>query len=333
LITGSVPGTGWDSAGGIISLEPSCYQRMGLALNPVSSMIYIAFGHCNHGWVFAYDKATLQQTAIFNDTPDGAGGGLWAGGGAPAIDDKTGDLYLLTGVDANDPASGFNDSFLRLSPYDLSVADYFKPDNESFLRANDADLGSGAAILMPDNPSSTPAETIGGGKDGRIFVVNRENMGAFSSSVNNVIQTVQTGVQQFDNIFSTPVYWNGFLYYHCENDVLQAFSWSNGLLSTQPVSSGTPAFAMHGATASLSANGTSNGVLWEIDNTNFSNNGPAVLHAYDAANVARELYNSSQAGSRDTAGRALKFTVPTIGGGKVFVGTSNELDIYGLLAH
>jgi hypothetical protein len=330
-VTGSVSGTGWDSSGGTITLESSCYQRTSLALNPATNSIYLGFGHCPHGWLLAYDKTTLKQTAIFNDTPDGAGGGLWGGGGAPAINDQNGDVLLITGVDQNDPSSGYNDAFLRLSASNLAVADYFQPDNEAFLRANDADLGSGAAILMPDNPSSTPHEIIGGGKDGRIFVVNRDNLGGFSPTVNNVIQTVQTGVQQFDNIFSTPVYWNGFIYYHCENDVLQAFSWTNGMLSTQPVSQGTAIYTMHGATSSLSANGNTNGIVWEIENSNYGNGGPSILHAYDATNVGTELYNSSQAGSRDTAGLALKFTVPTIAGGKVFVGTSNELDIYGLL--
>ncbi len=331
VVTGSVPGTGWDSVGGSISLEGACYQRTSLALNPATNSIYLGFGHCNHGWLLAYDKTTLKQTAIFNDTPNGAGGGLWGGGGAPAINDQTGDVFLITGVDQNDPASGYNDAFLRLLPSNLTVADFFQPDNEAFLRANDADLGSGSAILMPDNASSTPHEVIGGGKDGRIFVVNRDNLGSFNPTVNNVIETVQTGVQQFDNIFSTPVYWNGLVYYHCESDVLRAFSWTNGMLSMQSVSMGSPVYSMHGATSSLSSNGTTNGIIWEIENSNYGNGGPSVLHAYDATNVATELYNSSQAGSRDTAGLALKFTVPTIAGGEVFVPTANELDIYGLL--
>ena len=330
-VTGSVPGTGWDNSGGTITLEKGCYQRMGLALDPVTNMIYIAFGHCQHGWVLAYDKTSLAQTAIFNDTPDGAGGGLWASGGAPAIEDVSGDIFLITGVDQNDPPSGFNDSFLRLSSADLSEQDFFQPDNESWLDANDADLGSGAAVLLPDNPSSTPREVIGGGKDGRVFVVNRDSMGTFAPDTNNVIQTVQVGVHQLDNIFATPVYWNGFLYYHCDDDALKAYSWSNGLLSTAPVSSATAVFGMHGAIASLSANGTTSGIIWDIDNSTYGT-GPAVLHAYDASNVATELYNSSQAGARDTAGLALKMTAPTIAGGKVFVGTSNELDIYGLIA-
>jgi hypothetical protein len=330
LVTGSVSGTGMDSVNGMITLESSCYQRMGLVLNPVTNWIYVAFGDCNHGWILAYDKSTLQQTAIFNDTPDGGGGGLWAGGGASAVNDLTGDLYLISGVDANDPGSGYNDAFLRLAEKDLSMLDFFQPDNEAFLRANDADLGAGGNVLMPDNPSGTPHEVIGGGKDGRIFVVNRDDMGSFSPNQNNVIEVVQTGVKQFDNIFSTPVYWNGNLYIHCEDDVLHAFSWANGLLSAQPVSSGSTAFGVHGATASLSSNGITNGILWEIDNSNYPT-GPAVLHAIDPTNVANELYNSTQAGSRDTAGITLKFTVPTIAGGKVFVPTSNELDVYGLI--
>jgi Bacterial Ig-like domain (group 2) len=330
-ITGSVSGTGWDNNNGTIQIEAGCYQRTGLALNPVSNEIYIGFGHCNHGWLLAYDKTTLQQKAILNDTPDGAGGGLWNGGGAPVIDDETGKVFIMTGVDQDDPPSGYNDSFLRLSAGDLSVEDFFQPDNAAFLALNDADLGSGTPVLMPDNPSSTPHEIIGGGKDGKVFVVNRDSLGSFSPTSNNVVQTVQTGVQQLDNIFSTPAYWNGLFYVHCENDVLRAFSWSNGQLSGQPVAKGQPVLSVHGATVSISSNGSNNGIVWEIDNSNHDSGGPAILRAYDAMNISNQLYDSTQAGSRDTAGQALKFTVPTIAGGKVFVSTSNELDIYGLL--
>jgi len=330
-VNGSVAGTGWDSNNGTIDLEGGCYQRLSLAMNPVSNLIYIGFGHCNHGWLLAYDKTSLQQKAIFNDTPDGAGGGLWNGGGAPAIDDVTGEVYIMTGVDVNDPPSGYNDSFLRLTGDTLLVEDFFQPDNESYLALTDADLGSGSPVLMPDNPSSPPHEIIGGGKDGKVFVVDRDSMGSFSSTSNNVIQTVQTGVRELDNIFSTPAYFNGNLYLHCEKDVLRVFSWSNGLMSTQPVAMGQPILMTHGATVSVSANGTSNGLVWEIDNSNYDAVGPAILRAYDVNDVANELYDSTQNSSRDSAGIALKFTVPTVAGGKVFVGTSNELDIYGLL--
>lgn len=328
-------------------LETSCYQRMALALNPVTNWIYIAFGSCTHGWLLAYDKTSLVQEAVFDDTAGGAGGGLWASDGAPAIDDTTGDLYLMSGTDSGDQQwingstqVGYNDSFLRLDPTALSVLDYFSPNDNYTLALNDADLGSGSNILLPGS-STYPHETVGGGKDGNIFVINRDQMGGFNDGTNNVIQTVHTGASQYDNIFSTPVYWNGFIYYHCSQDVLRAFTWNAGAdagqqLSSQPASVGSTVFNMHGATASLSANGSNNGILWEIDNSayignNPSTSGPSVLHAYDATNVATELYNSSQAGSRDQAGLALKFTVPTIANGRVFVPTATELDIYGLL--
>jgi len=331
-VTGSVSGSGWDNSGGTITLEWQCYQRTGLAFNPATNLIYIGFGHCTHGWLFAYDKTSLQQKAVFNDTADGAGGGLWNSGGAPVIDDSNGNLFIMTGVDLDDPPSGYNDSFLHLDQNALTVLDFFQPDNAAYLALNDADLGSGSPVLMPSNSSSTPHEIIGGGKDGNIFVVNRDAMGSFSPNANNVIETVHTGVQQFDNIFATPAYWNGLLYVHCEGDVLRAFSWSNGQLSQQPVATGQPVLYTHGATVSLSSSGTSNGIVWEIDNSNYGS-GPSILRAYDAMNIGNELYDSTQAGSRDTAGAALKFTSPTIAGGKVFVGTSNELDVYGLLNH
>ena len=330
VVTGTVPGTGWDSVNGEITLEDSCYQRNGLALDPASNAIYITFGHCNHGWILAYDKAALTQTAILNVTPDGAGGGLW--GGTPAIDDSTGDLYLITGVDLNDPAPDYNDSAMRLQASDLTMLDYFKPSNEAYLRQNDADFGSGSPIIMPDNPSQYPHELIGGGKDGRIFVINRDDMGEYQTT-DHVIQEVQTGTQQFDNIFTTPTLWNNTIYYHCAQDVVKAYSWdpNTGLISTSYISKGTVIFGGHGANTSLSANGTSDGILWEINTTNSGTGGAAVLYAYDATNLAHELYNSSQAGTRDQAGPAVKFTVPTVVDGHVFIGTASELDIYGLL--
>lgn len=330
VVTGTVAGNGWDSVNGHITLETNCYQRNGLALNPATNAIYISFGHCNHGWVLAYDKATLQQTAILNVTPDGAGGGLW--GGTPAIDDSTGDIYLITGVDLGDPAPDYNDSAMRLQASDLSVLDYFKPSNESVLRGNDADFGSGSPVVMPDNPSQYPHELIGGGKDGRIIVMNRDNMGGYQQT-DHVIQEVQTGTQEFDNIFSTPTYWNGTLYYHCAQDVAKAYNWdaNTGLISTAPVSEGADVFGGHGAISSLSSNGTSDGILWEIDSTNAQNGAAAVLHAYDATNLHNELYKSSSMGERDQAGPAIKFSVPTIADGHVYVGTQTELDIYSLL--
>ncbi|HSY12375.1 MAG TPA: hypothetical protein VK976_09315 [Verrucomicrobiae bacterium] len=330
VVTGTFPGDGWDSNNGEITLETNCYQRNGLALNPATNSINITFGHCNHGWILAYDKASLQQVAIYNVTPDGAGGGLW--GGTPAIDDPTGDVYLITGVDLGDPAPDYNDSAMRLQGSSLTELDYFKPSNETYLRDNDADFGAGSPIIMPDNPSQYPHELIGGGKDGRIFVINRDDMGGYQQT-DHVIQEVQTGTQQFDNIFATPTFWNNTLYLHCAQDVVRAFSWdpNTGLLSTQAIQEGTDTYGGHGSISSLSSNGTSDAVLWEIESTAAPTGGPAILHAYNATNLASQIYNSSNTGGRDTAGPAIKFSVPTVVDGHVYVGTQSELDIYGLL--
>jgi Big-like domain-containing protein len=329
------------------SLGSGCYQRMGLVLNPVTNLVYAAIGSCPSGWIFAYDKTTLQQKAIFDATPGAGGGGFWSSGGASAIDDSTGDLYLMNGTDAGDqqwiyPMSmdGYNDSFLRMDPSSLTVLDYFAPDDNAYLATNDADLGSGANILVPGS-STYPHELLGGGKDGNVFVVNRDSMGGYNNQSNNVLQTVHIGTSQFDNIFSTPVYWNDLVYFHSNGDVLRAFSWTAGAaagqqLSSTSVANGSTVFNQHGATPSLSANGNSDAIIWEIDNSAYNTNnpsasGPAVLHAYNATNIANELYNSADAGSRDQAGLALKLTVPAIANGRVFVPTGSELDIYGLL--
>ncbi|HTC94519.1 MAG TPA: Ig-like domain-containing protein [Terriglobales bacterium] len=343
-VTATVPGAGADSSGGNLTLEGGCYQRPALAL--VNSVVFIAFGHCNHGWVLGYAADSLTLVSKFNTTPNGAGGAIWMGGGGIATD-GAGSLYLMTGVDAGDPASGFNDAFLKLNAADLSVVDSFTPSNESFLRANDADLGSGAPIVLPDNSSAHPHELVGGGKDGRVFLIDRDHMGGFTPPTNPAcdntsvppvscdknVQTIpDIGNAQFDNLFDTPAYWNGFVYFHPQSAKLQAFQYGNGMLSGRAFAN-TADFQDHGATPSVSANGNSAGIVWELQSDAWRTGGPAVLHAYDATNIATELYNSSQAaGKRDVAGPAVKFTVPAIANGHVYVGTANELDVYGLLS-
>jgi hypothetical protein len=327
------PGTGTDSVNGTVTMDAGCYQRPGLA--QANGFIYVSWGRCSHGWLVAYNQTNLSQQHVYNSTPDGAGGAFWMSGGAPAVD-SAGNIYILSGVDFGDPDSGFNDSFLKLTPT-LTALDYFKPANEANLRANDADLGSGAIVLLPDNSSAHPHEMVGAGKDGRIFLVDRDNMGQFGTT-DHVIQTVQSGTQQFNNFFDTFAYWNGKIYVHAAKDVLHAFSWSNGLLSAAPVASATTAaFGSHGATPAVSANGNTNGIVWEIEATaantggNANTGGPAILHAYDAEAIGTELWNSSMNAARDTAGTAMKFATPTIANGKVYVGTADRVDVYGLL--
>lgn len=326
-ITATVSGTGAESSGGKVSLTTACYQRAGLTL--ANGVVYVAFGHCVHGWVTAYDAHTLARNAVYNTTPNGAGGTIWMGGGAPASD-ASGDIFLMTGVDLNDPPSGFNDSFLRFSPT-LGVKDFFAPGNEAFLRANDADLGSGAPMLLPDNASAHPHELVGGGKDGRIFLLDRDRLGQFNLSQDQVVQEVHIGTTQFDVLFDTPAFWNNLIYYHGEQDVMQVLQYNNGALSTSLVAHSSTRFGPHGATPSVSANGDMSAIVWEVQADQWRTAGPAVLHAYDATSVAHELYNSGQNAARDTAGAAVKFVPPTVVNGKVFVATGTELDVYGLL--
>jgi hypothetical protein len=327
-VTGSVTGSGADSSSDKITLENGCFQRSGLAL--ANSKVYLSFAHCGHGWILSYDAATLLADGIFNTTPDGAGGTIWMSGGAPAVD-ASGNIYVITGTNFGDYQPGYNNAFLKMTP-GLSLADYFMPANTQTLINNDADLGSGGVVLLPDNSSSHPHELIGGGKDGRIFVIDRDAMGEFQST-DHVVQVVQEGTQQYNNMHCTPVYWNNNVYVHSASDVVRRYSWSasTGLISTSPVSKGTIVFGGHGATPVISSNGSSDGILWEINSTAYSTGGPAVLHAYDANDLTKELYNSTQAGSRDTAGPAIKFTPPIVTDGKVFVPTAKELDVYGLL--
>jgi len=326
-VTATVSGTGADSSGGKITLEGGCYQRSGLAL--ANGNVYISFGHCGHGWVFSYNAGNLAQSAVINVSPNGTGGDVWMGGGAPAVD-SSGNLFVMTGVNAdNTIGNSFSNAFLKFSP-GLTILDYFIPSNTAVLTQNDADLGSGAPIILPDNSSSHPHELIGGGKDGRIFILDRDNLGKFSSTANNVVQIVQSGVRQYDNFYDTPAFWNGYIYYHAAGDVLRQFRWSNGLLSTSPIAVGTVVYGSHGATASVSSNGSSDGIVWDLQLDGQPNN-PAILHAYDASNVGTELYSSNENASRDSAGPAVKFTVPTIANGKVYVPAGHQVNIYGLL--
>jgi hypothetical protein len=265
---------------------------------------------------------------VYNTTPDGSGGTIWMGGGAPAID-NSGNAYVMTGVNFNSYGPGFNDSFLKFDS-NLDPADYFTPSNADTLLANDADLGSSAPMILPDNSSSHPHLLMGAGKDGHIFLLDRDAMGGFNSDHNNVVQEFKSGVQTWGNFYDTPAYWNGRAYMHSEKDVLRAFSYSNGLLSTSSVAAGQPVFGAHGATASVSSNGDSNGIVWEIQSDQWKSGGAAILRAYDALTL-KQLYSSAENASRDSAGPAVKFVVPTIADGRVFVGAGHEVTVYGLL--
>src|SRR6266403_1301118 len=352
-----VPGTGAGSVAGRVAFDPrNESQRAGLVLS--NGVVYVAWASHEdrdpyHGWVMGFNASTLAPVAnaVFNATPNHVGtlsysrGGIWMGGGAPAVD-SAGNLFFITGngtFDANTGGSNYGDSVVRLSTASgLSVADYFTPLDQASLDANDTDFGSGAATILVDQPAGPVTHlVIGGGKQGNLFLLNRDSMGKFSSSTNNVMETVNLG----NAIFATPVFWQNNLYVAGVGTLKQfVFNTSTGKFNGAPFSQSSTSYRFPGATPSVSSNGATNGIIWALDNGLYCSPqspgcGATVLYAYDATNLATELWNSSQAAAnRDLAGHAVKFTVPTVANGKVYVGTRGndssvlgELEVYGLL--
>jgi len=339
VIQASVSGTGGGSVGGKVTFS-AIHESQRTALLLSNGIVYMGWGTFAyapwHGWIMGYNAQNLQQVAVYNDTANGKRGGIWNSGSGFAADIE-GNIYVMTGdgtFDANTGGSDYGDSFLRLTPTGpngLSVADYFTPFNQAYLSTNDLDVGSGGGMIVPTQTGSYPDEIIGAGKEGMIFVVNRDNMGGYSSTTNNNIQTVTSSSNGF---WSSPAYWNGLVYYAGSAGTLSAYSLTSGLLSTTPVAQSTTTFAFPGATPSISANGSTHGIVWVIQDTGgLPKGGPAaVLRAYQATNVAKPLYGSSQQGTRDVLAPGTKFSVPTVINGKVYVGTQTELVIFGELS-
>jgi len=348
----TVPGDGDGSSAGNVPFDPlKENQRPGLAL--VGGVVYVSWASHGdndpyHGWVIGFSASTLAQVpnAIFNSTPNlvsgfsQSRGGIWMAGGAPAAD-TSGNLYFLTGngsFNADSGGSNYGDSTVKLSTTSgLSVADWFTPSDQFTLNGNDADHGSGGAAILVD-PSSGPHPhlLIGGGKAATLFLLDRENMGHFNASNNNqVVQSLSFG----DSIFATAAFWNNTLYLAGSGGHLKSFTFNTsglnvGKFNTSLASQSGTTYGFPGATPSVSSTGSNtNGIVWAIDGSNYGpphpSSGPAILHAYDATNLGTELWNSTQ-GTGNGAGNAVKFTVPTVANGKVYIGSRTELDVYGL---
>ena len=340
-----VSGNGDGSSGGMVPFDPLHEnQRPGLAL--VNGIVYITWASHGdntpyHGWVIGFTASNIGAgpTSVWNSTPNlisgtaNSDGGIWMSGGAPAADSSN-DLYFLTGNGSYDGITNYGDSTIRLTASGgLHVKDHFTPYNQGSLSSNDQDHGAGgAAVLVDPSAGPIPHLLIGGGKSGTLFLINRDNMGGYNSSSNNVVQSLSVG----NGIFATPAFWNNTLYIAGTSGHLNQYSFNttSGQFSLSHSSSHT--FAFPGSSPSVSSSSASSGgIVWALDNSQYCTEqspgcGPAVLHAYDATNVSStELWNSSTSGN-DNAGDAVKFTVPTIANGKVYVGTRSELDVYGL---
>ena len=341
-IQATFPGTGDNSNGSNVVFDPKQYkERPGLLL--LNGVIYTSWSsHCDvspyTGWVIGYNESSLAQTSVFNTAPNGSEASIWASDAGPAADDK-GNIYFLTGngtfettLDANGfPNKGdYGNAFLKLSTSNntLGVADYFVVYNTIQESSVDADLGSGGILLLPDMADSqgnVKHLAVGAGKDTNIYLVDRDNLGKFNPNSNNIYQELVGGLGNGE--WGMPAYFNNKLYYGPVGDYIKAFQFTNAKLSLTPVSQTSTQFGYPGTTPSISASGTSNGIVWAAENSN-----PAVLHAYDATDLSHELYNSNQAAnSRDHFGAGNKFVTPTIANGKVYVGTQNGVGVFGLL--
>src|SRR5262249_49467042 len=225
----------------------------------------------------------------------------------------------------------YGESVLKFPPSaGLTVGDYFTPFNQATLTANDTDLASGGVMVLPDQPGPNPHLLIAAGKEGKIYVINRDDMGNYQRcgvTCDGVLQTVNLS----SGVFGVPAYFNGRIYYHGAGDVVKAFQLTNGVLSTTPVSQTTAGWGFPGSSPSVSANGTTNGIVWTVQVTGYKTGTPAVLHAYDAIDLTRELYNSNQTVS-DRLESGVKFSTPTIANGKVYVGTQSTVVAYGILS-
>jgi hypothetical protein len=367
-ISAAVPGTGDGSSGGNVAFDPRTEnQRPGLAL--VNGVVYLSWASHEdhdpyHGWVIGYSASTLVQVsgAVFNTTPNAvtgysySRGGIWMSGGAPAAD-ASNNLYLITGNGTYDGVTNFGDSVLRLTTAGgLAAADWFTPNDQATLDANDTDFGSGGAVVLVDLPSPPPAPSsqhllVGSGKDGNIFLLNRDSLGHFTATNSGIVQSFPAT----NATFSTPAIWQNTLYIAGSGNVLKAFTLdpSKGLFTPTSGPSATShspsSYGFPGASPCVSSSNATNGIIWAIDSSQYCTSqspgcGPAVLHAYDATNLGTELWNSTM-GAGNAAGNAVKFTVPTVANGKVYVGTRGnntggtisstsipgELDVYGLL--
>jgi hypothetical protein len=339
-VQASYPGTGDNTNGTSVVFDPAQYlERSGLLL--LNGVIYTGWAsHCDirpyTGWIMGYSASTLAQTSVLNVTPNGNEGAIWMAGAGLAAD-SSGNIYF---ADANGdfdstlnssgfPSNGdYGNAFMKLSTSGgLAVADYFEMDNEAAENGSDTDLGSGGVIALPDlsdGSGHTMHLAVGAGKDSNLYMVNRDSMGKFSTNNSNIYQELAGALP--GGVWAMPAYFNHTVYYGSVGGPIRAFTITNAKMSSSATAQTANSFGYPGATPSISVNGTSNAIVWAVENTS-----PAVLHAYNATNL-NELYNSNQApGGRDQFGAGNKFITPTIVNGKVFVGTPNGVAVFGLL--
>jgi hypothetical protein len=328
-------GDGSDSKHNIAFDALTQFNRAALLLD--NGIVYLGFAaHCDnfpyHGWLIGFNATNLQMKFAFNTTPNGGDGGIWHAGGGPACDTNH-NIFVITGNGTFKPLNkNYGDSFLRLSASSgqLKLADFFTPYNQARLSAFDLDLGSGGPLVLPDEAGSRANRhlLVGAGKEGTVYLINRSNMRHYNSVKNLDVQTLPNLIAP---CFSTPAYFNNKLYFAGAGDVLKSFSITNAHISTVPIAQAADTLGFPGATPSISASGATNGIVWLLQTDAYAASGPAILRAYNADDLTQELFDSSAAGETNQAGAAVKFSVPTVANGNVYVGGQYSLTVYGLL--
>jgi hypothetical protein len=338
-VQATFPGTGAGGSGGTLTFDPKQYEERAALLLLNGAIITAWTSHCDidpyTGWLMSFNASTLAQTSVLNVTPNGSRGAFWMAGAGPAAD-SAGNIFVLAGngtFDTTLDSAGFprqrnfGNGFLKISAAGgLAVTDYFATFDTVQQSNVDKDLGSGGTLVLPDlvdGAGQVRRLAVGAGKDAHIYVVDRGAMGKFNSSSNQIYQEI-TGALS-GGVFSMPAYFDGTVYYGASGDSLKAFPISNARLASTAASKSARTFTYPGTTPGISASGTSNAIVWAVENTN-----PAVLHAYDARDLSRELYNSNQAAAgRDAFGAGNKFITPTIVNGRVYVGTQTGVAAFG----
>jgi hypothetical protein len=358
-IQASVPGTGNGSSGGVLTFDPEWQvQRPGLLL--LNGVLYVAFASFEdvgswHGWIFSYNAATLQQIDVFNGSANGYGAGIWMSGAGLSAEVTSGKpygrMFVPTGNGTFAASAPYTNSMsygmtimnLDLTGGKMTVQDTFTPFNWSTLDKSDGDLGSGGALILPQQTTTagkTYSPLFQAGKSGMLYLLDRNNLGGFNATTDQVVQEIQTPQSGANNwgagIWAAPTYWNNTIYYggsvSGSTNSLTAYSFLNGRLSATPTSQTTQLFGYPGPTVSISANGNKDAIAWVLETDGYPSN-PAVLWAYDATNLSKVLYSSTTNTTRDALPKAVKFAVATVANGKVYVGTQGGLSVFGLLGN
>jgi hypothetical protein len=347
VVTATYPGTGVGGNGSVLTFNPETHNERS-ALTLAGGILYVGYAGYGdtdpyHGWLFGFSITNLQllPNYIFNTTPNAtvaafgahAGeGGMWMGGNGFCVD-ASNNLYFESGngsFSANTNGGDYADSFIKFTTSNgLSLSDYFTPYNQASDAAADLDVGSAGPLLLPDSLGSAahPHLIVGASKQGTIYLVDRDNMGHYSTSGSDN-QIVQSVIGQIGGAWSSPAYFNNQLYFQASSDVLKAFTIANGVLGTTPSSQSAAGVGAFNGGPVVSANGTNNGIVWMINSSAFGSSGPGILYAYNATNLSQMLYNSSQL-SRDNPGGAVKMINPMVANGKVYVGAEYALSVFG----